>query len=379
MSDRPIPIARPRIPVEAEQAVLEVLRSGWLTGGPAVRGLEADWSAAHGGLPCVSVTSATTGLFAALRQIVDACAMGRDGVAVVPAFTWCATANAAHEAGLLIRFCDVDLDTYNADVDDMATRLDQAGPWAIAVPVHLFGRAFDVAALRANIGPDAEFLEDAACGFGATHADGSQLGTQGGSWGAVFSLHPRKAVTCGEGGMVQGRIAMDVRSYSDHGCIGPPRSSDPWEFAHYGEPGLNFRLPDILAAVVRPQLARRDDIVRRRTEIARGYSERLAHLERHGLKTPEIVPGHGWQVYVCRVDAGGDVRNRIMTDLRLAGIATRPGTHAVHVLAHFGHAPSDFPNAWRLQETTLALPIYPELTDLDLDRVADAVARSLGA
>lgn len=375
-TDRPIPLARPRIPAEAEQAVLEVLRSGWLTGGPAVRGLEADWSEAHGGLPCVSVTSATTGLFAAMRHIhsPDSGSIGRP-VAVVPAFTWCATANAALEAGFDVYFCDVDLDTYNADIGDLASRLSHQ---TLAVPVHLFGRPFDCAALRAMAGSGFDLLEDAACAFGTTHSDGAELGTQGDSWGAVFSLHPRKAITCGEGGIVQGRVAPYVRSYSDHGNLGPPAGPDPWFFANYAQPGLNFRMPDVLAAILRPQLAQRDQIVRRRTEIARGYSERLAPLARHGLKTPEIVPGHGWQAYVCRVDAGGDVRNRIMTDLRLAGIATRPGTHAVHVLPHFGYAPRYCPNAWRLQQTTLALPIYPELTDHELDRVADAVARSIG-
>jgi perosamine synthetase len=202
-------------------------------------------------------------------------------------------------------------------------------------------------------------LEDAAGALGA-----KWRGMPCGGLGAAgcLSFHPRKIVTTGEGGAVttnDGDLAASVRRLRHHGL-------DPG--SDIREPSTNYRLADILCAVGIPQLRRLDELLAERTRVADGYTERLRDL----VDVPDADEGdtHGWQAYVV----GLDRRDEALDALRAAGIEAQIGTYALHRLSAYAEQGS-FPGADRAFERALALPFHTALTDGDLDRVAEAVAR----
>ena len=368
-----VPIARPWIPPASSAEAAAVLASGWLTSGPQVEALEAEWRQAFcPDLEVAAVNSCTTGLFAALRGLEP---RDKRPTVAVPAFTWVATANAAIEAGFCVELVDIDLGTFNIVASA------NVGGAEVVVPVHLFGRP---APVTFEAAPHAMVLEDAACAFGATHQDGRPLGT--GTMGAVFSLHPRKAITCGEGGMVQGRAAAQVRRYRNHGETAPPDTTHPSAFAHYDEPGLNFRLPDVLAAVLRPQLAARAWLMAERRRIVDLYHAELGAIP--WLRLPERVPGHGWQAFVALVapdeplEAAHALRDRAMDACVAAQVGTRPGTMCIARSAHLrgNLTPAEvarwLPNAWRADLTSLALPLWAGMSEAEVEHVVATVRRA---
>jgi perosamine synthetase len=271
---------------------------------------------------------------------------------LVPAYTFPATANVVELAGLKPVLVDVDPETMNIDIDRIVV-----GPRTKAVlPVHLFGRPVRVEEL-----PDGLLvLEDAAGALGA-----KRQGRACGSLGLLgcLSFHPRKIVTTGEGGAVttnDAGVAASVAAMRNHGW----RSLVPPDMP---EPGLNYRLSDILCAVGIPQMQRLDELLAERTRVAAGYSERLAELP---VLLPRADEGdvHGWQAYVLQVDD----RDRVLAELRAQGIEAQIGTYALHQLGAFADQ-GPFPGAARVFERALALPFHTRLSDADLDRVAIAL------
>ena len=189
-----VPIARTALTEDEIQSVLAPLRSGWLVQGPKVREFEEKWSAFTGAKHSIAVTSCTTGLHLSLAAL----GFGPGDEAIVPAFTWIATANVVEHLGGTVVFCDIDPRTFNLDVKQLASRI---GPKTRAIiPVHLFGLAADMDPIMAMARQhDLRVVEDAACGFGSLH-NGRHVGTIGDT--GCFSFHPRKAITTGEGGMI---------------------------------------------------------------------------------------------------------------------------------------------------------------------------------
>jgi dTDP-4-amino-4,6-dideoxygalactose transaminase len=224
------------------------------------------------------------------------------------------------------------------------------------MPVHLFGRPARLEEL-----PDLPLIEDAAGALGARHR-GRACGGLGAA--GCLSFHPRKIVTTGEGGAVttnDADLAERVRSLRHHGWS-PSNVYDDMPAA-----GFNYRIPDILCAVGIPQLARLDELLARREEIAAGYAERLGDL-------PIVLPAadegdrHGWQAYVVQLDR----RDEAMAALRAQGIQCQIGTYALHRLSAYRDQGA-FPGADACFERCLALPLHTRLTDADLDRVAGAL------
>jgi dTDP-4-amino-4,6-dideoxygalactose transaminase len=323
----------------------------------------------------VACTRATTGLHLALIAL----GVGPGDEVIVPSFTWVATANAVLYCGATPVVVDVEPWTYNIDPIEVEAKIT-AKTRAI-IPVHLFGLCANMDAIAAVAG-GIPLVEDAACAAGARYK-----GRSAGALGAmgVFSFHPRKIITTGEGGMVttnDGALAEKMACLRNHGGTVPeavlrdgPR---PYLMGDYETMGFNYRMTDLQAAVGRVQLGRMDGIVAERQRWARFYSDALGEIP--WLHTP-VVPTDGecaWQSYVCRVDEqlAPMPRNAIMDALAEAGIATRPGTHAVHMLGLFrdrGMKPEDCPNARDCDRLTMAIPMHNQMSEEDFAYVVETL------
>ena len=348
-----IRLARPDVGADELDAVRDVLETGQLTMGPVVGEFEDELARACETEYAIAVSSGT----AALHAAVLALELQPGDEILVPAYTFPATANVVLLAGLKPVLVDVDPETMNLD-----PALVEVGPRTKAImPVHLFGRPARIEAL-----PDLPLIEDAAGALGARRRDRAcgSLGLMG-----CLSFHPRKIVTTGEGGAIttsDERIVDASRRFRNHGWRSLAGADMP-------EPGLNYRLSDILCAVGLPQIRRLDELLEARTRIAAAYSERLRDLP-VVLPTADEGDVHGWQAYVVQVDR----RDEVLAALRAEEIEAQIGTLAVNRLAPYRDQGA-FPEADRVFERALALPFHTSLTESELDRVAEALGRHLGA
>ncbi len=381
-----VPIARTQLTEDEIQSVLAPLRSGWLVQGPKVREFEEKWCAFTGAQHSIAVTSCTTGLHLALAGL----GFGPGDEAIVPAFTWIATANVVEHLGGRVVFCDIDPLTFNIDVEQLQAKIT---PRTRAIlPVHLFGLPADMAHVnRIAEQHNIHVVEDAACGFGS-RIRGRHVGAHGHA--GAFSFHPRKAITTGEGGMIttnDAQLAEKIRRLRDHGAamsdlqrhLGPR----PYLLADHPDAGYNQRMTDIQAALGAAQMDRAAAIVAERQRLARIYDEAFAGLA--WLRTPAHVHGmeNGYQSYPCmflpeaitqesipRVNAQ---RNQWMDKLQQAGISTRPATHAVHMLQFYrekyGLRPSDFTHAWAANDCSISLPLFHGMSDAEQQYVIGQV------
>jgi dTDP-4-amino-4,6-dideoxygalactose transaminase len=386
-----LPISKPYFGEEERLAVQRPLETGWVVQGPYVEEFERRFARFTGVEHAVATTSCTT----ALHIAVAALGLRPGDEVIVPSFTWVSTANVVEYMGAKPVFCDVRLDTFNIDPEQIEGLVTDRTVGLM--PVHLFGRSADLPAVAAIAERHGLWMvEDAACAFG-TFQDGRHAGTTG-DFGA-FSFHPRKSITTGEGGMITMRSAEAAsltRTLRDHGASrsdfqrhGARRS---FELADYDHLGFNFRMTDIQGSIGCVQMDRAEFILGERRRLAAGYAERLAALD--WLRTPQVPEGeeHGWQAYVCLFASEEpslanarelhERRNALMEALEGQGIATRPGTHAPVETGlyreRYGLREGQFPAAHLAARLSLALPLFPGMTDADLDRVVDAL-RSHGA
>jgi perosamine synthetase len=386
MSKMNVPIARSSLTESEIQSVLGPLRSGWLVQGPKVREFEELWCKFTGAKHSIAVTSCTTGLHLSLA----AAGFGPGDEAIVPAFTWIATANVVEHLGGKVVFCDIDLETFNLDVKQLESLVT---PRTKAIlPVHLFGLAAEMDAINAFAQKHKLFVvEDAACGFGSTY-HGRHVGTLGNT--GCFSFHPRKAITTGEGGMIttnDDALAESLRRLRDHGAamsdLQRHMGARPYLLADHPDAGYNQRMTDIQAALGAAQMSRAHDIVAERRRLAQRFDEAFASLE--WLRTPAHVPSceHGYQSYPClfqpeevrpqSVSKINQQRNEWMDQLQKAGISTRPATHAVHMLKFYREkyslSPESFPNAWAANDCSISLPLFHGMTEEEQDYVIKVV------
>jgi perosamine synthetase len=373
---REIAISTPVLGDDEWLALKGPLTSGWLTSGPRVREFETLFAERHRVKHALAVTSATTALHLALVAL----GVGPGDEVIVPAFTWVSTANVVLFCGARVVFADIDPRTFNICPEDLARRITPRTK--VIIPVHLFGLCADMDAIRAVSG-EIPLVEDAACaagaGYGGRPAGG--LGTLG-----CFSFHPRKSVTTGEGGMVttnDDHLAEIVGILRNHGASiseeqrhhGPR----PYILPEFNVLGYNYRMTDLQGAVGAVQLRKLDAFIAERRRGAQYYHDRLSSIP--WLRTPMVPPGHdhGWQSYVTFVDEAQAPmpRNALMERLNARGIATRPGTHAVHMLGHYrsthGHAPEDFPGARAANDQSMAIPLHNRMTDEDFAYVVEAL------
>lgn len=385
---RQIPITKPLIGDAELAAVRAPLESGWVVQGPRVQEFESRFAAFTNSPFAAATSSCTTALHIALAAL----GLKPGDEVIVPAFTWVSTANVVEYLGAKPVFCDVDLESYNIDVEQCESLVTERTVGII--PVHLFGlaaeieRVLDLAERRGLW-----VVEDAACGFGCLR-QGRHVGTFG-SFGA-FSFHPRKSITTGEGGMVTtADPALDqmIRSLRDHGASRSDHErhteGGAYLLAEYPHLGFNVRMTDIQGALGCAQMDRADGILARRRELAARYDALLGGVD--WLRTPAVPRGdvHGYQAYVClfapEEPTLGNVRdlharrNLLMRQLEEQGIATRQGTHAAalarYYVEKYGFAPGQFPVAALAERLTLTLPLYPQMTAEEQDLVVSALQR----
>jgi dTDP-4-amino-4,6-dideoxygalactose transaminase len=376
ITKRNIPISLPVTGEEEWQATREPLVSGWLTSGPKVREFEQLFAQRHQVKHALAVTSATT----ALHLSLVALGIQPGDEVIVPAFTWVSTANVVEYCGARVVFVDIDPKTFNLDPNDLRQRITSRT--RAIVPVHLFGLCADMNAIR-SIAGDIPLIEDGACAAGAAYFDrpAGGLGTLG-----CFSFHPRKSITTGEGGMVttnDDRLAEIIGMLRNHGAsvseeqrhLGPK----PYVLPEFNLLGYNYRMTDLQGAVGVVQIKKLDAFIAERDRWAGYYSEELAAIP--WLQTPSYAPSyrHGWQSYVTLVDERNAPmsRNDIMEQLQAQGISTRPGTHAVHMLAYYRNKynlkPSDYPGAQLANDCSMAIPLHNRMSAEDYRYVIDAL------
>jgi perosamine synthetase len=366
---RRIQISQPSMGEEEWLALREPLESGWLTHGSKVTAFEHAFAERHRVAHAAAVTSATTGLHLAMLAL----GIGPGDEVIVPAFTWVSTANCVLYCGATPVFADVDRTTFNIDVGDVVRRITRRTKAVIAV--HLFGLCADIGALRAALPASADIVEDAACAAGGALGErpAGGLGKIG-----VFSFHPRKSITTGEGGMVTTAdmaLAERVRILRNHGASiseeerhhGPK----PYLLPDFDSLGFNYRMTDLQGAVGLVQLGKLDRFIDERSHWAAYYRRELSDIS--WLRLPSEPNGgrHAWQAFVTYVDPKKAPRPRdeIMEILQARGISTRPGTHAVHMLGfyrkRFDLGADDFPAARDCDRQTMAIPLHNKMTPED--------------
>lgn len=370
---RSIQISLPCTGDEEWLACREPLETGWLTQGPKVAAFEKAFAERHWVKHALATTSCTTALHLALAAL----GIGPGDEVIVPAFTWVATANVVLYCGATPVFADVQRDTFTLDTNDVKRRLTSRTK--AIIPVHLFGLCADMDALRSVLPSCVRIIEDAACAAGAA-IHGRPAGGLGDL--AAFSFHPRKSITTGEGGMLttnDPELAEKANMLRNHGAslseeqrhLGPR----PYLLSEFNLLGFNYRMTDLQGAVGLTQLAKLDRFLEERSHWGAWYARELAAIE--WLRTPYIPAGynHAWQAYVTYVDPhkAPCPRNEIMDRLQQAGIATRPGTHAVHLLGYykerFSLKADDFPVARDCDANTMAIPLHNRMTADDYAHV----------
>ncbi|MFQ5457032.1 MAG: DegT/DnrJ/EryC1/StrS family aminotransferase [Myxococcota bacterium] len=372
--EKVVRLGRPVIDRDDLRSLIAVLATGQLVQGRVVDAFERKLEGLLGAKHALAVSSGTAALHLALKAL----GIGRGDDVIVPAFTFPATANVVEWLGARPVFCDVAPQSFNAGPEEVAramTRKTRA-----VIPVHAFGVPADVPAIAAAASGASLrrkrplIVEDAACALGAS-LRGEPAGTMGDA--GCFSFHPRKIMTTGEGGLLvtpDDAVSERVRALRSHGLV---RTTGGLRMT---EPGLNYRMTDVAAALGVGQLSRLEAILARRARLAGSYREALGRLG--DLFMPpgpsDAVVAHQSFVVMFRTQS---VRRRVQDALLASGIETGFGTYCVPMLdwyrRRYGLRKSMFPHAWAAQERSLALPLHPALSAGDQGRVVRCLRRAL--
>lgn len=374
-----LPFARPSISEEDVAAVTEVLRSGWITTGARCNELEAAFLERLGTDRAVATSSATGAMHLALLALD----IGPGDEIITPSMTWVSTINMIVRLGAIPVFVDVDRDTLMAGPAEIEAAITERT--RAIIPVDYAGAAAELPAIRKLAARHGvPVIEDAAHAVGTRRRCGEEVGTRG---TAIFSLHPIKNITSGEGGVLvtdDAEFGDRVRRLRFHGL-----GVDAWERGQQGrspqaevlEPGFKYNLPDMNAVLGHSQFKRLDAFIDRRRELAHRYRERLADV-------PGILPlgdaaetdRHAWHLFIVRVDpaTAGIDRERFMGELKSRNIGTGIHFRAAHGQRWF----ADHPDRWRgadlantewNSERICSLPLFPAMSDGDVDEVAEAI------
>jgi UDP-4-amino-4,6-dideoxy-N-acetyl-beta-L-altrosamine transaminase len=382
-----IPYGKQDVQPADVDAVVAALHSDWLTQGPQVEAFEAATAAYTGAAHALAVSSGTAGLHLGLLAL----GVGPGDRVWTSPNTFVATANAARLCGAAVDFVDIDPRTYNLDAGRLAAKLaaaEAAGALPkVVIPVHFAGQPCDmaeIAALARRYG--AAVLEDACHAVGAAYA-GAKVGACAYSDAAVFSYHPVKIVTTGEGGMlVTNRAEVHARAalLRTHGVTRDPAmmTGEPHGGWYYEQTalGLNYRITDLQCALGLSQMTRLDAYVARREALAGRYDEALADLP---LTLPFQAPGRRSARHLYPVHVGTAAKRRAVYDrLHAAGILVNVHYIPVHTHPYYrnlGFAAGNFPEAERYYAGALSLPLYPALGEAEQDRVIAQLRAAVAA
>ncbi len=369
-----IPIAKPFLAKEEADAASAAVLSGWVTQGPKVSEFEEKFAAYVGAKYAVAVSNCTTALHLAL--IVAGVKRGDE--VICPSMTHIATANAVLHAGAVPVFCEVIPETYNMNVQH-AEKLVSAKTKAIIL-VHQIGLPADIDAFR-NLSArhGLQLIEDAACAVGSEYK-GRKIGSH--SDLVCFSFHPRKVITTGDGGMIttsDERYYHRLRLLRQHGMSVNDRqrhTSLQLIFEEYLEPGYNYRLTDIQAAVGICQLGRLDYIVAERRKTARYYQEKLGHIPCLALPSEKEGYFTNFQSYSILLKDNAPVsRDELMQRLLDKGIASRRGVMTIHREKAYGELCRglSLPVTEHACDRSIIIPLYVPMEKKDMDAVVHAL------
>jgi dTDP-4-amino-4,6-dideoxygalactose transaminase len=373
-----LPFARPSLGDEEIAEVVDTLKSGWITTGPKVERFAIAFADFVGGRYAVPVSSATAGLHVALLAL----GVGPGDEVITTPMTFVATLNTIVHCGATPVLADIDAATLNIRVEEVERRLTKRT--RAIVPVHYVGQPADLDPLmEIAAGRGIALLEDAAHAVGAEYK-GRRIGSFPTT--SVFSFHPNKNMTTGEGGMV---VTEDEAVFEKASLLkfhGMDREA--WKrFAKSGSPrydvavpGFKYNMMDIQAALGLHQLKRLDGFLRERERLALAYDEKLAGVT--GLILPQRVAypvRHAWHLYTPLVDIDRLTigRDRFMDELKARNIGTGLHYAAAHEFSYyagrFGWKPEDYPEAHFVSERIVSLPLFPGLSDSDQDDAVEAI------
>jgi perosamine synthetase len=373
-----VPFSRPTLRGDEGEAIAAVVATGWVSQGPRVREFEQAFAERVGAAEAVATSNCTTALHLALHVA----GVGPGDEVIVPSMSFIASANSVWQCGATPVFADVDPRTFNLDPEAVERVI--TGRTKAIMPVHQLGlpadmdRFFELAD-RYGL----ELVEDAACAIGASYK-GRPIGSLGPL--ACFSLHPRKVITTGEGGMItlqDAEVAARLRRLRQH-------SMDVSDLVRHGakdviiesypERGWNYRMTDMQAMLGLKQLEMLDEIRAERRRIAERYNDAI---ERIPFVEPPYDPDYAdrtWQSYAVTLAADAPIgRTELMRRLLLDGVPTRRGVMASHEEPAYADSPADLPNTDAASRNSLMLPIFAGLTDEQQDHVIASLATHLSA
>lgn len=403
-----LPYGRQSIDEDDIAAVTASLKSGWLTTGPAIENFEAAFAQKTGARHAVACANGTAGLHLALLAL----GIGPGDRVIVPTLTFLATANAARYVGADVVFADVDPDCGLLTPETLTDAFVRSGGAVKAVlPVHLAGQPADMAALAGIAAAHgAVIVEDACHAIGGAYFTDAEPGGANGTWAqigacahsamSVFSLHPVKTITMGEGGVIttnDDALAAKLRRARSHGmtrdaevfvnrdlAFGAEGAANPWYY-EMAEIGYNYRASDMQCALGTAQLAKLDRFVARRGELVALYDRAIGDLGHPTINLLKRRPDcrTAWHLYVVLIDfsaLGGD-RAALMNALGEKGVGSQVHYLPVHMQPYYQtrYGALDLPGAWDYYRRCLSLPLFPAMTDDDVLRVTAALRDALDA
>jgi len=377
-----LPFSRPSISEEDVAAVGETLRSGWITTGSRCAEFERHFRRYVSCSGAVALSSATAGM----HLLLHALGIGPGDEVITPSLTWVSTVNLVVLSGAKPVFADIDRDTLMVSAESIGERL--TGKTRLIVPVHFAGAPVNMQPIRQMAsGRGIPLVEDAAHALGTEYL-GERIGRRA---TAVFSFHPIKNITTGEGGMLcsdDQELLHQIRGLKFHGL-----GVDAYDRQNQGrhpqaevlEPGYKYNMTDISAALGLSQLKRLDEFNRKRTELAMRYRERLAGVDEIlPLPDPPYSSRHAWHLFVIRldIDRAGMSRADFMAELKRRNIGTGIHFKAVHLQKYFresvGTRRGMLPHTEWNDDRVCSLPLFPDMTAGDVDDVVEAIKEILG-
>jgi dTDP-4-amino-4,6-dideoxygalactose transaminase len=388
-----LPFSPPHIGEEEIAEVVDTLRSDWITTGPKVRRFEEEFAAFIGAPAALALNSGTAALHVALVTL----GIGPGDAVITTPMTFCSCAHVIEHVGARPVLVDVEPDTLNINPNEIVKTLERSTLNVRAIlPVHLYGHPCDMDVLI-DIAKehDLAIIEDAAHALPAKYK-GQYIGgwkTEDGNPKSefripkltCFSFYATKNLTTAEGGMLTGPpgLVEEARIWSLHGM-----SRDAWkrysaEGSWYYEvvrPGFKYNMTDMQAAIGLHQLRKLPQFQARRREIVRRYNEAFSQFEELQIPTERPEVEHAWHLYVLRlnVERLNVSRNQFIEELKARNIGTSVHFIPIHLHPYYrdkyGYKPDDFPVAYREYQRIISLPLYPRMSDRDVEDVIEAVA-----
>jgi len=377
---KPIPYGRQSITDDDIKAVVETLKSDFLTQGPRIAAFESAFAEYTGSKYAVAVANGT----AALHLCTLALGVKEGNKVITSPITFAASANCVRYCGGEVVFADINPETYLLDIESVRQILksDNSGSFKGIIPVDFAGRAVDIAAFRKLADEYGMWIIEDAChapgGF-LRNSQGKKVVCGNGIYSdlAIFSFHPVKHIAAGEGGMIttnNKKLYDKLILLRTHGITKSPdllhENHGGWYY-EMQELGFNYRLTDFQAALGNSQLQRADEGLKRRREIAQTYFDAFrgkAFIKRQS----GVVPGHAYHLYIMEVDRRKELYDYLRSKQIFAQIHYIP-LHLMPYYRKLGWKPGDFPNAENYYRNCLSLPIYPTLSSEEQDYVIDCI------